>query len=65
MKERSVLGRFPFVGQTSQFLKGTHKFSELGLAKISLLVCQSRSVLPMQSAKAREFRELGRGKVYG
>ena len=40
-------------GPTSQFLNGVHKFSELVLD-------QSRSVLPLQSAKARDFREFWR-----
>ena len=42
----------------SQFLNGTHEFSELLLARIVLLVDQSRSVLPLRSAKAREFGKL-------
>ena len=42
--------------------KGTKKFSELVLARMSLLVDQSRSVLPLPSAKAREFAELWRKK---
>ena len=49
-------------GPTSQFLNGTHEFSELVLARMTLLVDQSRSVLPLQSAKAREFGELWREK---
>ena len=42
-------------GPTSQFLNVTHEFSELVLARMSLLMDQSRSVLPLRSAKAREF----------
>ena len=42
----------------SQFLNGTHEFSELLVARIVLLVDQSRSVLPLRSAKAREFGKL-------
>ena len=51
-------------GPTSQFLNGTHELSELVLARMSLLMDQSRSVLPLRSAKAREFGELGREKMY-
>ena len=47
-------------GLTSQFLNGAHEFSELGLANMVLLMDQSRSVLPLRSAKAREFGELWR-----
>ena len=50
-------------GPTSQFLDGTHEFSELGLAKMALFMDQSRSVLPLRSAKAREFGELWREKL--
>ena len=49
-------------GQTSQFLNGTHEFLELVLARMSLLIDLSRSVLPLRSAKAREFGELWREK---
>ena len=49
-------------GPTTQFLNGTHEFSELVLAKMSLLVDQSRSVLLLRLAKAREFGELRRDK---
>ena len=42
-------------GPTSQFLNGTHEFSELVLARIALLMDQSRSVLSLRSAKAREL----------
>ena len=40
-------------GPTSQFLNETHDFSELVLAMV-LLMDQSRSVLPLRSAKARD-----------
>ena len=50
-------------GPTSQFLNGTHEFSELVLARMALLMDQSRSVLPLRSAKAREFGELWRENV--
>ena len=39
-----------------------HEFSELVLSRMSLLVDQSRSVLPLRSAKAREYGELWREK---
>ena len=42
-------------GLTNQLLNGTHEFSELVLAGMDLLMGQSRSVLPLQLAKAREF----------
>ena len=45
-------------GPTGQFLNGTHEFSELVLARMALLMAQSRAVLPLGSAKAGEFREL-------
>ena len=41
-------------GLTSQFLNGTHEFSELVLARMALLMDQSRSVLPLRLAKTRE-----------
>ena len=41
-------------GPTSQFLAETHEFSELVLARMVLLLDQSRSVLPLRSAKARD-----------
>ena len=41
---------------------GLYEFSELVLIGLVLLMDQSRSVLPLQSAKAREFRELWRKK---
>ena len=50
-------------GPTSQFLNGTHEFSELVLARTVLLMDQSRSVLPLRSAKARELGELSRENV--
>ena len=50
-------------GPTSQFLNGTHEFSELVLARTVLLMDQSRSVLPLRSAKARELGELWRENV--
>ena len=40
-----------------------HETSELVLARIALLTDQSRSVLPLQSAEAREFGELWRETV--
>ena len=49
-------------GPTSEFFNGTHEFSGLVLARMSLLMDQSRSVLPLRSAKAREFGELWREK---
>ena len=45
-------------GPTSQFFNGMLEFSELVLDKMALLVDQSRSVLPLWSAKVREFGEL-------
>ena len=54
---------FRLSGPTSQFLNGTHEFSELVLARMVLLMDQSRSVLPLRSSKAREFRELWRKNV--
>ena len=48
---------------TSQFLNRTHEFSELVLARMALLMDQSRSVLQLQSAKARKFGELWRENV--
>ena len=50
------------VGPTSYFLNGTYEFSELVLARMVLLMDQSRSVLPLRSAKARVFGELWREK---
>ena len=49
-------------GSTSQSLNGMHELSELVLARIALFVDQSCSwsVLPLRSAKAREFEELWR-----
>ena len=46
----------------SQFLNGTHEFAELVLIRMALIMVQSRSVLPLRSAKAREFGELWREK---
>ena len=40
-----------------------HYFSEVVMARMTLLVDQSRSVLPLWSAKAREFGELLRENV--
>ena len=42
-------------GPSSQFLNETHKFSQLVLARMALLMDQSRSVLSFRSAKAGEF----------
>ena len=56
-----ILGIFSFVSLarlTSQFISRTHEFSELFLARLNLLMDQSRSVLLLRSAKAREFGEL-------
>ena len=50
-------------GLASQFLYGTHEFSELVLARKSLFMNQSSSVLQLRSAKAREFGELWRQNV--
>ena len=47
---------------TTQLLNETHKFSELVLTRMVLLMDQSRSVLPLRSAKAREVGELWREK---
>ena len=47
---------------TSQILNVMHKFSELVLVRMSLLINQSCSVLQLRSAKAREFGELWRYK---
>ena len=57
-----ALHLFGLTGLTSQFLNGTHEFSELVLARMVLLMDESRSVLPLRSAKAREFGELWREK---
>ena len=47
---------------SSQFLNAAHEFSELVLDRMALLMDQSRSVLPLRSANAREFGELWREK---
>ena len=48
--ETSVAFRLSgLAGLTSQFLNGTHEFSELVPARMALLMNQSRSVLPLQS----------------
>ena len=50
---------FHSFGPTGQFLNGTHLFSELVLARKALLMDQSRSVLSLRSATARElWREI-------
>ena len=49
---------------TSQFLNGTHEFSELVLARMVLFMYQSRSVLLLRSSKAWEFGELWREKMH-
>ena len=55
--------RFHFSGQTSQFsINGTHKLSKPILARMTLLMDQSRSVLRLWSAKAWESAELWREK---
>ena len=53
---------FHVSGPTSQFLNGTYELSELVLVRMALLMDQSRSILPLRSAKAREFGELWRKK---
>ena len=50
-------------GPTSQFLNGKHEFSELVLARMALLMDQSRSVFLLRSPKAGEFGELWRENV--
>ena len=60
--ERDTKVAFHLPDPTSQFLNRTHEFSELVLARMALLMDQSRSVLPLRSAKAREFGELWREK---
>ena len=62
---RHLSGLYGPTSPTSQFLDGTHEFSELVLAKMALFMDQSRSVLPLRSAKAREFGELWREKLNG
>ena len=56
------VGRFPSVqsGWSNQSVikYGTHEFSELVLARMALLMVQSRLVLPLQLAKMRELGEL-------
>ena len=49
-------------GPTSQLLNGTPEFSELVLTRMVLPIDQSRSVLPLWSAKIREFGVLWREK---
>ena len=49
-------------GPTSLFLNGTHKFSELALARMVLLTDKNRSVPPLRLTKAREPGELWREK---
>ena len=55
-----ILHFYGLTGPTSQFLNGPHEFSDLVLARMALLMDQSRSVLPLQSAKARKLGELWR-----
>ena len=52
-----IITKFPLL---SQFLNGTHEFSELVLTRTALLMDQSGSVLPFQSVKTRELTELWR-----
>ena len=52
-----ILDHFPFV-RSGRFLNGAHKFSELVLDRMALLL----AVLLFRSAKAREFGELWREK---
>ena len=42
---------------------GTCEFPELVLARMTLLMDESRAILPLWSSKAREFGELWREKV--
>ena len=42
-------------GPTSQFLSGARKLSELVLARMAVLMDQSRSVLPLPSVKVGEL----------
>ena len=50
-------------GPTSQFLNGMHEFSELVVARMVLLMDQSRSVLSLCSAKVREFGVVHGGNI--
>ena len=52
------------VRPSSSVINGTNEFSELVLAEMVLLIDQSRSVLSLRSAKAREFQleSCGRSK---
>ena len=50
-------------GLTSQFLNGTHEFSDLVLARMALLMGHNHSVLPLRSDKAREFGENVRARL--
>ena len=45
-------------------MNGTNELSELLLARIALLMDQSRALLPLWSAKARGFGELWRENVH-
>ena len=42
-------------GPTSQFLNEKYVFSELVMTRMALVMDRSRSVLPLRSAKTREF----------
>ena len=60
-------GRFPFAWAAlseQSVLNGTHEFSELVLARMALLIDKSRSVLPLRSAKEREFGDWLRDKMH-
>ena len=53
-------GRLPCVrpGEFDHSVFKRHEFSKLVLLRMALLMDQSRSVLPLRLAKAREFGEL-------
>ena len=52
-------------GLTSQFVNGTHEFSELVLVRMALLIDRSSSVLPLRSVNARELIwRVVAGKMY-
>ena len=51
------------VGPTSQFSNGMHELSELVLARMVLLMDQSRSVLPIRSVKRGNLEKYGGSNV--
>ena len=53
----SVRSRTRLAGPTSQFLNGTHEFMRLVQARMALFMDESRSALPLQSAKAHLQRK--------